>query len=72
MLGHLPSDVDLPAVMENADLSGRIMTLGYVPREHIGPILGRADLFVLPSLYEGFGMPVLEAQASQVPVVCVI
>ena len=46
------------------------MALGYVPREHIGPILGRADLFVVPSLYEGFGMPVLEAQASRVPVAC--
>jgi glycosyltransferase involved in cell wall biosynthesis len=70
LLGHVPPDVDLPALIQNTDLSGRIMALGYVPREHIGPILGKADLFVLPSLYEGFGMPVLEAQASQVPVAC--
>jgi glycosyltransferase involved in cell wall biosynthesis len=70
LLGHVPPDVDLPALRQNADLSGRIMALGYVPREHIGPILGRADLFVLPSLYEGFGLPVLEAQASQVPMAC--
>jgi glycosyltransferase involved in cell wall biosynthesis len=70
LLGHVPLDVDLPGLMQNAELSGRIMALGYVPREHIGPILSRADLFVLPSLYEGFGMTVLEAQASRVPVAC--
>jgi glycosyltransferase involved in cell wall biosynthesis len=70
LLGHLPPDTDLESVTQRAGLRGRILTLGYVPREHIGPILRRADLFVLPSLYEGFGMPILEAQSSSVPVAC--
>jgi glycosyltransferase involved in cell wall biosynthesis len=44
--------------------------LGYVPNTHISSILGHADLFVLPSLYEGFGLPVLEAQQAGVAVAC--
>lgn len=70
LLGHLPPNVDLPSLKQDDQLSRRVMPLGYISREHIGPILSQADLFVLPSLYEGFGMPVLEAQSSQVPVVC--
>jgi glycosyltransferase involved in cell wall biosynthesis len=41
-----------------------------VPEEHLLPLLSHADLFVLPSLYEGFGLPVLEAQQAAVAVAC--
>jgi glycosyltransferase involved in cell wall biosynthesis len=33
-------------------------------------LLSGAEVFVLPTLYEGFGLPVLEAQQAGVPVVC--
>jgi len=44
--------------------------LGYVSSEDLPHVFAGARLFAFPSLYEGFGLPVLEAMASGVPVVC--
>lgn len=43
---------------------------GYVPDEDIVYLLNGAKIYVLASLYEGFGIPILEAQACGVPVAC--
>jgi glycosyltransferase involved in cell wall biosynthesis len=64
LIGHLPHNVNLRVMSED------IIATGYVPAEHVLPLLSGAELFVLPSLYEGFGLPVLEAQQAGVPVVC--
>ena len=59
------------------DLSGHIDRLGirhvvhftgYVPFEHLPAIYNLGDFFAFPSLYEGFGLPVVEAMASGLPV----
>jgi alpha-1,3-rhamnosyl/mannosyltransferase len=42
----------------------RIRRLGFVPLEHLPTLYAQAGLFIYPSLYEGFGLPVLEAMAS--------
>ncbi len=47
----------------------RIKVIGYVPEEHMGPLMAGAELFLFASLYEGFGLPVLEAMASGTPVI---
>jgi glycosyltransferase involved in cell wall biosynthesis len=46
-----------------------IRMLGYLPREELPPLYSAANLFAFPSLYEGFGLPVLEAMACGTPVV---
>ena len=50
-------------------LSGQVILTGYVSHSQLVQIYGGAKLFVYPSLYEGFGLPPLEAMASGVPVV---
>ncbi|HCX27757.1 MAG TPA: hypothetical protein DHI91_01290 [Candidatus Portnoybacteria bacterium] len=52
------------------NLKLKIIELGYISEEEKWQLLSDADLFVFPSFYEGFGLPVLEAQVAGVPVVC--
>jgi glycosyltransferase involved in cell wall biosynthesis len=70
LIGHLPPNVDIATIARRQELRGRIITTGYVPSTHIRPLLSHADVFVLPSLYEGFGLPVLEAQQAGTAVAC--
>ena len=46
-----------------------VRSLGYVPESHLAGLYAGARAFVLPSLYEGFGLPCLEAMAAGTPVV---
>lgn len=55
-------DERLSGLVEKEQSSG-ICPLGYVPDEHLPSLYAGADVFVFPSVYEGFGMPVLEARA---------
>jgi alpha-1,3-rhamnosyl/mannosyltransferase len=48
----------------------RVLRLGYVGHDRLAPLYRGAEVFVFPSLFEGFGIPVLEAMASGVP--CVV
>ncbi|MGC8836936.1 MAG: glycosyltransferase family 4 protein [Anaerolineae bacterium] len=58
------------ALTTELGLEGWVHWLGTVPGEDLPALYNLADCFVFPSLYEGFGLPVLEAMACGTPVVC--
>jgi glycosyltransferase involved in cell wall biosynthesis len=48
----------------------QIRATGYLDREDVRALMAASALLVLPSLEEGFGLPVVEAMAAGLPVVC--
>lgn len=52
-----------------AESAGWLRYLAFVPQDELPKLYAGARLFVYPSLYEGFGLPVLEAMASGAPVI---
>lgn len=53
-----------------AGLEGRVIMLGEVTDAELAGLYRQCEAFVFPSLYEGFGLPVLEAMSNGAPVVC--
>jgi alpha-1,3-rhamnosyl/mannosyltransferase len=70
--GRIEDDRNYPLLhqlIKELYLEDDVKLLGYVPDEELRALVAGADLFVFPSLYEGFGLPPLEAMALGVPVV---
>jgi glycosyltransferase involved in cell wall biosynthesis len=63
VVGHLPESLRI------GDSAGVVAT-GYLDEARLASVLAKAEALVFPSLYEGFGLPVLEAMAAGVPVIC--
>jgi glycosyltransferase involved in cell wall biosynthesis len=51
-------------------IKDKVILLGHFDDKKITLLYNSADIFVFPSLYEGFGLPVLESFACEVPLVC--
>ena len=58
------------AAVEMSPVRDRIILTGLVPEEDVPLLLKGCEIMAFPSLYEGFGLPVLEAMTIGVPVAC--
>jgi glycosyltransferase involved in cell wall biosynthesis len=81
--GQLPADIKLvctgaPGVRQEwlmsaartMSLGDRVLFPGYLPNAELAALMANCTGVVFPSLYEGFGLPVIEAMAAGVPVAC--
>jgi glycosyltransferase involved in cell wall biosynthesis len=62
--------VDIDGTAERCGLTGRVRHVEYVSDEELLLLYNACGLFAYPSIYEGFGLPVIEAMACGAPVVC--
>lgn len=62
--------VDIEGAARRAGMAGRVRHLDYVSEEDLVALYNACGLFVYPSLYEGFGLPALEALACGAPTAC--
>ena len=63
------SDASVLASIERLGLTGVVRVLGYAPTADLVALYNLAEVVAFPSLYEGFGLPVVEAMACGTPVV---
>jgi glycosyltransferase involved in cell wall biosynthesis len=61
---------DVLEAASRADVADRVRFLGYVPDHHLPALYRAATALAMPSLYEGFGIPIIEAMATGTPVIC--
>jgi len=64
----IPEYRELLSAIESSQAATRIRLVGYVPTHHLPYFYQHATLYVQPSWYEGFGLPVLEAMRHSCPV----
>ena len=62
-------DTMIGKTIHRLDLSGDVIFPGYIPKEEKLALFKLASVYCMPSLYEGFGIPILEAMAAGIPVV---
>jgi len=68
--GHGTDDETLKSTASAAGVSGDVRLLGSCTPEELESLYALADCLVLASLHEGFGLPVVEAMARSLPVLC--
>jgi glycosyltransferase involved in cell wall biosynthesis len=68
--GSREAQPELRRQIEQEGLGDRVRFIGYCPQAALAALYRQAAALVFPSIFEGFGMPVLEAMASGCPVVC--
>lgn len=57
-------------LIETLGIGEVVSQLSFVPNENLPKLYAAADVFIFPSLYEGFGIPLIEAMGCGTPIVC--
>jgi glycosyltransferase involved in cell wall biosynthesis len=60
---------EISDTIQQLNLGNSVVLAGHVPDNHVPGLYARASILIMPSLYEGFGFPVLESMAVGTPVV---
>jgi len=69
VIGRLKDESAVPVQLDRLGLEGAVTFVSGVPEERIVELYAEAEVAVVPSLYEGFSLPAIEAMACGVPVV---
>ena len=70
VVGELdPRYPEVPELVNEMGLEEKVIFYGYVEQKELMNLYRRASVLVMPSLYEGFGLPVLEAMVCGIPVI---
>lgn len=64
-----PLVTDVKKLVKELNLTGWVKILDFVPQNHLPALYKNASIFIYPSKYEGFGLPVLEAMNLGKPVI---
>ena len=70
LAGDVCKRADIRAAIDRLGISRQTKLVGRVSDEELVAYYQQATVFVFPSLYEGFGLPVLEAMGCGCPVIC--
>jgi glycosyltransferase involved in cell wall biosynthesis len=70
LIGHHPEGYPYKHLLKAAGQYVDVVETDYVADDELSKLLSASDVFVYPSYWEGFGIPVLEAMTAGVPVVC--
>ena len=70
VLAGRPGNYGYEEIEKAAKGNNKIIFLGYISNRHYPNLFSSASLFVFPTKFEGFGLPIIEAMACGVPVVC--
>ncbi|MCP4630376.1 MAG: glycosyltransferase family 4 protein, partial [bacterium] len=60
---------DVSAAIRNSVIKDKIHFLGYIDKDHMPAIYKNASCLVFPSMYEGFGIPLVEAMRTDCPII---
>ncbi len=71
MIGLNIHNIDIAGLIEKLGIKNDVLNPGYVSDEELNLIYNAAEAFISPSVYETICLPVMEAQAAGLPVICI-